>query len=263
MIGSVLSGSGTSMLEWAVPLSVDSIEIPSMSGRVLITGAAGALGRSVVTRFLAEGARVLAVDADEAALQALSASVSGDAPDTLDALIIRRVDLTSTEAVADLFDAAGSPPAVIHLVGGFRWARLADLSDRDWSFLLALNLETTFRIFRETARRFEAARGGALVAVSAPAGLLGEAGVGAYAATKAGVLRLVESLARELAPFGARANSVLPGTMDTPANRAAMPEADPAQWVTTDAVASVIHFLTTPAAAAVNGSAVRVPGTIL
>ena len=234
-----------------------SVEIPSMSGRVLITGAAGALGRSVVTRFLEAGERVLAVDADQAALDGLSSLAAPEA------LTTRRADLTSTEDVAALFAEAGDLASVIHLVGGFRWGRIADLSDRDWSFLLALNLETTFRIFRETARRFEAARGGSLVAVSAPAGLAGEAGVGAYAATKAGVLRLVESLARELAPSGARANSVLPGTMDTPANRAAMPEADPAQWVATGAVASVIHFLTTPAASAVNGSAVRVPGPIL
>ena len=70
----------------------------------------------------------------------------------------------------------------------------------------------------------------------------------------------VESLAREIAPFGARANAILPGTMDTPANRASMPDADPSQWVTTDAIASVIHFLTTPAAAAINGAAIRVPG---
>ncbi len=102
-----------------------------------------------------------------------------------------------------------------------------------------------------------------VVAVSAPAALLGEAGVGGYAATKAGVLRMVESLAREMAPFGGRANAVLPGTMDTPANRTAMPDADPSQWAKTEDVASVIHFLTTAAAAAVNGSAVRVPGPIL
>jgi NAD(P)-dependent dehydrogenase (short-subunit alcohol dehydrogenase family) len=96
--------------------------------------------------------------------------------------------------------------------------------------------------------------------VSAPAALLGEAGVGAYAATKAAVLRLVESLAREMAPFGGRANAVLPGTMDTAENRRAMPDADPAGWVPTDDVAAVIHQLTTPAARAVNGAAVRVPG---
>lgn len=227
-----------------------------MNGRVLITGAAGALGRSVVERFLDAGERVLAVDANDDALAGLASLASAEK------LTVRKADLTSTEDVGLLFQEAEISPlsAVIHLVGGFRWSRIADLSDRDWSFLLALNLETTFRVFRESARRFEAARGGSLVAVSAPAGLLGEAGVGAYAATKAGVLRLVESLAREIAPFGARANSVLPGTMDTPANRAAMPEKDPTEWVTTGAVASVIHFLTTPAASAINGAAVRVPG---
>jgi NAD(P)-dependent dehydrogenase (short-subunit alcohol dehydrogenase family) len=229
-----------------------------MSGRILITGAAGALGRSVVQRFLDAGERVLAVDANEDALGQLTALAPPES------LAVRRADLASSDDVSRLFaeaeSASGVPSAVIHLVGGFRWGRIADMSDRDWSFLLTLNLETTFRIFREAARRFEAARGGSLVAVAAPAGLLGEAGVGAYAATKAGVLRLVESLAREIAPFGARANAILPGTMDTPANRADMPDADPSQWVTTDAVASVIHYLTTPAAAAISGAAIRVPG---
>src|SRR5215210_2840831 len=229
-----------------------------MNGRVLITGATGALGRSVVTRFLDEGDRVLAVGTQESALGELAALAPSDV------LSVRRADLSSTPEVERLFDevesASGVPRAVVHLVGGFRWARFADCSDADWSYLLKLNLETTFRVFRECARRFERAGGGSLVAVSAPAALLGEAGVGGYAAAKAGVLRMVESLAREMAPFGGRANAILPGTMDTPANRAAMPDADPAQWVTTDAVASVIHFLTTPAAEAVNGAAVRVPG---
>jgi NAD(P)-dependent dehydrogenase (short-subunit alcohol dehydrogenase family) len=232
-----------------------------MNGRVLITGASGALGGSVVARFLAAGDRVLAVGASEKALEELAALGS---PDVLD---VRRADLSVTAEVERLFDeeagAAGAPRAVVHLVGGFRWARLADMSDADWSYLMKLNLETTFRVFRESARRFEKAGGGVLVAVAAPAALLGEAGVGGYAAGKAGVLRLVESLAREMAPFGGRANAVLPGTMDTAMNRASMPDADPARWVTTDAVASVIHFLTTPEAVGINGAAVRVPGPTL
>jgi NAD(P)-dependent dehydrogenase (short-subunit alcohol dehydrogenase family) len=229
-----------------------------VQGRVLITGAAGALGRSVVQRFVDGGDRVLAVDANEAAL----AELTDLAPS--DVLSVRRVNLADSGEVERLFDDAertsGIPTAVVHLVGGFRWARFADLTDKDWSYLVTLNLETTFRVFRECARRFERAGGGAVVAVSAPAALLGEAGVGGYAAAKAGVLRMVESLAREMASFGGRANAILPGTMDTPANRAAMPDADPSQWVSTDAVASVIHFLTTPASASVNGAAVRVPG---
>lgn len=231
------------------------------SGRVLITGASGALGRSVVARFLAAGDPILAVGTDDGALGELTAL----APSA--ALSVHRADLTDSAQVARLFaeaeTASGIPRAVVHLVGGFKFGRLADLSDQDWSFLLRVNLETTFRVLRETARAFGRARGGALVAVASPAGLEGTAGMGAYGATKAGVIRLVEALARELAPAGARANAVLPGTMDTAANRAAMPDADPAGWVTTEAVAEVIHFLTTPAAAAVNGAAVRVPGPTL
>jgi NAD(P)-dependent dehydrogenase (short-subunit alcohol dehydrogenase family) len=230
-------------------------------GRVLITGASGALGRSVVARFLDAGDPVLAVGRDESGLGELTALAPSSA------LAVRRADLTDSAQVARLFADAeatsGIPRAVVHLAGGFRYGRLADLSDEDWSFLLRANLETTFRVCRETAGAFERARGGALVAIASPAGLEGAAGVGAYAATKAGVLRLVESLARELAPAGARANAVLPGTMDTAANRAAMPGADPAGWVTPDAVAEVVYFLTTPAAKAINGAALRVPGPTL
>jgi NAD(P)-dependent dehydrogenase (short-subunit alcohol dehydrogenase family) len=229
-----------------------------MSGRVLITGASGALGRSVVARFLAAGDAVVAVGATEGALAELR-PLAGE-----DRLALRRADLAVTAEVEAVFEqeekAAGVPRAVVHLVGGFRYARFADLSDADWTYLMKLNLDTTFRVFRECARRFARAGGGAVVAVSAPAAFLGEAGVGGYAAGKAGVLRMVESLAREMAPFGGRANAVLPGTMDTAANRAAMPQADPAKWAKTDDVAAVIHFLTTPAAVAVNGAAVRVPG---
>ncbi|HEV3460329.1 MAG TPA: SDR family oxidoreductase [Thermoanaerobaculia bacterium] len=226
-----------------------------MRGKVLITGASGALGGSVVRRFLAGGERVLAVyDKNPGDLAQLAPA---------DRLAVRQVDLGSTAEVERLFGeelATDAPPVVAHLVGAFRYGRLGELSDEDWSYLLRVNLETTFRVARECARCFERAGGGALVAVASPAALLGEAGVAAYAVSKAGTLRLIESLAREVAPFGGRANAVLPGTMDTPANRRAMPDADPAKWVSTKAVAEVIYYLASPAAAGVNGAAVRVPG---
>jgi NAD(P)-dependent dehydrogenase (short-subunit alcohol dehydrogenase family) len=228
-----------------------------MRSRVLITGASGALGGSVVRRFLAGGERVLALYASDVG------DLAGLAP--ADRLAVRQADLTSTAAVERIFaeELQGEAPVVAHLVGAFRWARLRETSDDDWRLLMSINLETTFRVARECARCFERMGGGALVVVSSPAALLGEAGVAAYAAAKAGTLRLVESLAREVAPFGGRANAVLPGTMDTPANRRAMPKADPAQWVSTRAVAEVIYYLTTPAAAAINGAAIRVPGPAL
>lgn len=232
--------------------------------RVVVTGAAGALGTSVVRSFVAAGERVLAADRDAGALEALVGAVPGGA----DRVDVAALDLADPAAVAGLFDRAestggGPPAAVAHLVGGFRAAPLAETSDADWRFLLTVNLETTFLVLREAARRFAPAGGGALVAVAAPAGLLGEAGVGPYAATKAAVLRLVESLAREMAPRGGRANAVLPATMDTPANRAAMPRADASRWVSTDAVAEVIRWLASPAAQAINGAAVPVPGPSL
>lgn len=228
---------------------------------VVVTGAAGALGTAVVRSFVAAGERVLAADRDEGALAKLAEAVGGGGVETA------ALDLADPAAVAAVFDRAeslGGPPAVVaHVVGGFRAAPLARTSDADWRFLVTVNLETTFLVMREAARRFERAGGGALVAVAAPAGLLGEAGVGAYAASKAAVLRLVESLAREMAPFGGRANAVLPGTMDTPANRAAMPRADTSRWVSTDAVAEAIRWLASPAAHAINGAAVPVPGPSL
>lgn len=223
---------------------------------MLVTGAAGALGRSVVERFAAAGRRVVAVDVSEERLAALTEGLQGVVP--------RAADLADAGSVEGLFDVVGAAPsAVVHLVGGFRYAPLAEMSDEDWRFLWTVNVETSFQVFRQAARRFAAAGGGALVAVSAPAALSGAAGVGGYSATKAAVLRLVESLAREMSEFGGRANAVLPGTMDTPANRRDMPDADPAGWVTTERVAEVIHWLAGPDAAAVNGAAVRVPGPTL
>ncbi len=221
---------------------------------VLVTGAGGALGRSVVAALLAAGERVAAIDGRSSSLSML-------APSQL--LSTYAADLTNTEEVERLFAQLaadhGGPRAVIHLVGGFAYGQLATFSDQDWDRLLAVNLHTTFRVFRAAARHFQATGGGALVAVASPAAIRGEAGFGAYAACKAAVLRMVESLARELSACGGRANAVLPGTMDTPANRAAMPDVDPRTWVRTEEVAAVLLSLISPATAAVNGAAIPLP----
>lgn len=238
---------------------------------VLVTGAAGSLGGSVVTRLLAAGRPVLAVDVDEGSLEELTDRCGGGDGGRL---TVRAADLTDAGEVAAAFDAlaalaaesGGAPLAVAHLVGGFRYARLAEMEDDDWSFLWRINVHASFLVLREAARRFREGRsgeGGALVAVSAPAALEGAAGVGAYSASKAAVLRLVETLAREVADAGARANAVLPGTMDTPDNRRAMPDTDPSGWVPTERVAAVVQYLLGAEASAVNGAAVRVPGPTL
>lgn len=230
-----------------------------MNTDVLVTGAAGALGREVVTRFLDQGAGVLAVDVTDAALEPL-AQING-----AERLACRSVDLLDSEAVRTLFAELswGPRPSVVHLVGGFDYVSVADCTDAQWQRLLDLNLGTTLRVLRESARSFATDRGGVLLAVSSPFAVRAAAGVGAYAAVKAGVLRLVEAWALEMASFGGRANAVLPGTMDTPANRAAMPDSDPKTWVDPAAVARVIHFLTTEEASSISGAAIPVPGPTL
>jgi NAD(P)-dependent dehydrogenase (short-subunit alcohol dehydrogenase family) len=230
-----------------------------MNRRVLITGATGALGQSVVRRFLADGDAILAVGERESAIAQLVSLAPGRVAG-------RRTDLSQRsevdQLIADWHAEAGSPPTVVHLVGGFRAAPLRDLTDEDWSFLLRINLETTYRVIRAAAAILGGNPPGCLVAASSPAALAGGAGVAAYSASKAAALRLVESLAHEIGPAGGRANTVLPGTMDTAANRAAMPDADRRQWVSTETVAEVIHYLASPAAAGINGAAVRVEGPV-
>lgn len=234
-----------------------------MTGKrlTIVTGAAGGLGVTVTERLLARGDLVWAVAANESSAKTLSERFSEKS------CTIRMADLSKSENVEALFsgwdDLEAENRAVVHLVGGFRPGRLMDLSDEDWHYLVEVNLETTFRILRATERSFEKAGGGSLVAVSAPAALGGTSALGAYSATKAGVLRMIEAAAREMKPFAGRANAILPGTMDTPGNRRAMPSSDPASWVATADVSAVIEFLTSESARSVNGSAILVPGPTL
>jgi NAD(P)-dependent dehydrogenase (short-subunit alcohol dehydrogenase family) len=123
-----------------------------------------------------------------------------------------------------------------------------------------LNTLTTLNLFRAALPAMRAARSGSLVAVGAKPAFDAPSGFGAYAASKAGVLRLVEAFAAELKRDGVRVNAVIPGTMDTPQNRAAMPKADPSNWVTTAEVAAAIAFLLDPSASGVTGAALQAPG---
>ncbi|HVS14461.1 MAG TPA: SDR family oxidoreductase [Thermoanaerobaculia bacterium] len=223
-----------------------------MTDSVVVTGGGGALGAAVVARSLAEGWRVIAVDAVERRLERVRAAHPGGAVETA------RVDLADSGSVDDFFTRdLGATPRVAHLVGGFACGPLAELDDETWRSQIEVNLDTTFRLFRACARAFAKAGAGSLVAVSSPHALVTPANVAAYAAAKAGVLRLVQGLAAELGRAG-RVNAVLPQTMDTPANRTAMPDVDPAQWIRTEDVAEVIVFLLSERARGVSGAFVEV-----
>ena len=228
-------------------------------GTVIVTGGTGALGGAVVQGFLDAGARVLATYVVEAEVEPFQERFAAHGA----RVELQRCDLRRGAEVDALLEraAAGSLRAVVNLAGGYTWTRVADADDAALEHLLDLNLRTTFTVCRAAAPVLTAATGGgAIVNVSARAALRGEAGNGVYGATKAAVLALTQSLSEELKDAGVNVNAVLPSIIDTPANRAAMPNSDPARWVAPGDLANVIVFLASAAARAIHGAGIPVYG---
>jgi NAD(P)-dependent dehydrogenase (short-subunit alcohol dehydrogenase family) len=193
---------------------------------VIVTGAAGNVG-SAVTRLLASRrAKVAAVDTLGPPLTALLQTLENPSRH----LPIPEVDLTDPAAcenlVAKVVQVLGGLHGVATTVGGFAMAKLAETGLDQWDAMFSLNVKTTWNIYRAAAPVLKAAGGGSLVGIGSVAGLHGSSQMAPYAATKSAVLRLTESLADELRPDRIRVNAVLPTTIDTPQNRAAMPSAD-------------------------------------
>ncbi|MFO1334862.1 MAG: SDR family NAD(P)-dependent oxidoreductase [Piscinibacter sp.] len=200
---------------------------------VLVTGAAGALGTAVARRFERDGARVVPAGRDE-------------------------VDITDAAAVAAFVARVlaehGRIDALVHVAGGFEMGETVDaISRASWERMMDLNAWSFVALAAPVVAQMKRQGNGRIVAVSAAAAGAGQALKGAYIASKSALQRLVETLAAELAGSGIAVNSVAPTTLDTPANRAAMPDADPSAWVSLDAAADAIAFLATRAGAAVHG----------
>lgn len=224
---------------------------------VVVTGAAGALGKAVAHAFLAQGARVLAVDIDLAALQGAYAANPGvttvaldlsDADQTLDALGTALARLGHAAVLCNIAGGFDMGPAV-HETGDALWRRMMDL-----------NVATVINAARAVVPGMQAAGRGKIINVAAASATGGKGAMGAYCAAKSAVARLTESMAMELRADGINVNAVAPSILDTPANRAAMPDADPANWVALDDLAGVIAFLASDAAKAVHGAVLPVVG---
>jgi NAD(P)-dependent dehydrogenase (short-subunit alcohol dehydrogenase family) len=218
---------------------------------VVVTGAAGQLGRAVVAEAAARGARVALLDVVEA-----EAPPGGRA---------WRVDLAALAGTTRAFDEVavhfGQIDALANIAGGFRWQTLAASDDlAEFDSLYALNLRTCANACKAVLPHLQAAGGGRIVNVGAMGAVRAAAGMGAYAASKAGVMRLTEALADEVKLQGITVNAVLPGIIDTPQNRADMPQADVSRWVQPVEIARVIAFLLSDDAAAVTGALVPVTG---
>jgi NAD(P)-dependent dehydrogenase (short-subunit alcohol dehydrogenase family) len=226
-----------------------------MNGKVVVvTGASGALGKVVAEVALARGARVAGID-----------HAPSQIPATPNRIELGGVDLSDSGQAKKALDAAaahfGRLDALINIAGGFAFEAIAEGDPKTWQRMYALNVLTALNASQSAIPHLEASNAGRIVNIGAMGALQAGAGMGAYAASKAGVHRLTEALAAEW-KGRITVNAVLPSTIDTPANRASMPKADFKKWVTAEELAEVILFLASDAASAVTGALLPVSGRV-
>ncbi len=229
---------------------------------MLISGACGNVGRAILRTVVSTGARIAALDhnADDLA-RVLAANGAGGQHLALAGYDLRepaRCEAAVSETIAHF----GRIDGVVHTVGGFAAAPAVAGDAEFWRGLFELNVLTTLNLFRAALPTMLATGRGSLVAIGAGAALRAPAGLAAYAAAKSGVHRLVESFADELKGQGVRVNAVLPSIIDTPQNRAAMPDADPRAWVTVDEIAATISYLLSDASSGITGALLPVSGRV-
>ncbi|MEP7205938.1 MAG: SDR family NAD(P)-dependent oxidoreductase [Casimicrobiaceae bacterium] len=229
-----------------------------MTSNVLITGATGNLGRAVASAFVRRGDRLVLVARDVAALQRVFGADSADRT----SLAVDLLDAHATEdAVAAAIRKLGRVDVLCNLAGGFRMGEAVhETTDATLDALFDVNVRTLVHAARAVVPGMLAQGGGRIVNVAAASGLRGMAHMGAYTASKSAVIRLTEAMAAELRERNINVNCVLPSVIDTPENRAAMPDADPRRWVDPADLAEVIVFLASDAARAVHGAALPVTG---
>lgn len=228
---------------------------------VMISGASGNVGSAVARNFRPAGARLALIERKVKPLQDLF-------PDWVDdpmCIMTACGDITDpvevNKVVASTLEYFGRIDVLVNTVGGYKAGNpIHDTPIDTWNHMINLNARTVFVITQAVSLNMIEQGHGKIIHLAARPGLRGRANMGAYSASKAAVIRLTESAAAELKGHGINVNCLLPGTIDTPQNRAAMPDADFSRWVEPNSLAHVIMFLSSPASRDIHGAAIPVTG---
>ena len=229
-----------------------------MQRAAVVTGGFGTLGRAVCRVLAENGWKVALID-------------KAPAPENTSAEQLHAswwqggIELTDFDASRSAISAAvehlGKLDALINVAGGFRWETLADGSLDTWDLMYQMNVRTAATASKAALGYIaDSTEGGRIINIGAGAALKAGAGMGAYAASKSGVMRLTEALAEELKGRSITVNAILPGIIDTPQNRKDMPDADFSRWVRPEEIANVILFLASSGASGVTGALIPVTG---
>ena len=226
------------------------------TGATIVTGGTGGLGVGVVRALIDAGHDVVVTWIVERELEHFPAELR-------ERCRLERVDVLSGDELGQLIDRCRPDGiwALVHLVGGYLdGAPIADMDMGDWDLQLQLNLRSAALALRAALPSMVERGQGRAVAVSSRAARMPFAGAAAYAASKAGVIALVEAASAEVKNAGVCVNCVLPSVIDTPGNRAAQPDADPSRWVRPEEIGAVIAFLCSSEASGVTGASIPVYG---
>lgn len=224
----------------------------------IVTGAAGNLGAAIAQKLAEGGAALALADMNAEQLARFARTIGGDP------LLIAGADVRAKDGAQRVADETlarfGRIDGLANTVGAFKVANVTDGADADWRRLMDLNALSALLLSQAVLPAMRRQGYGRIVHIAAGAGAKAFAGASVYSASKAALMRITEAISEEHKADGVTANCIAPGTIDTPQNRAAMPDADTSKWVAPADIAAVAAFLLSREAGAVTGAAVPVTG---